>query len=184
MQKDIDPVYLFEQGLSPTFPERFWKRVFITPTHWLWDGLRRAPMNHGNIWRGVKNDRGTYAGQIYAHVASWILNVGPIPESMLVLHKCPGRHIPFCVNPEHLALGTFKENSQDTLKQKTCYFSTAPFKGEKNYAAKLTWLKVGEIRAKYATGKYSQPQLAREYLVTQSTVWQVIHNLKWRINNS
>lgn len=51
---------------------------------------------------------------IYAHRASWILCYGSIPEKLIVMHKCD---TPSCINPEHLVLGTQKDNMQDALKK-------------------------------------------------------------------
>ena len=44
----------------------------------------------------------------------WEQKHGPIPEGMLVLHKCDIRS---CVNDEHLFLGTYKDNAQDMVNK-------------------------------------------------------------------
>lgn len=38
-----------------------------------------------------------------------------IPEGMIIMHKCDN---PNCINPEHLILGTSKDNTQDMLNKK------------------------------------------------------------------
>ena len=46
-----------------------------------------------------------------AHRVAWEMhNAEPIPEGMLVLHSCDN---PGCVNPNHLRVGTHRENMND-----------------------------------------------------------------------
>lgn len=50
-----------------------------------------------------------------AHRAAWLAFRGPIPDNMCVCHSCD---IPSCVNPDHLSLGSLKENALDRERRK------------------------------------------------------------------
>jgi hypothetical protein len=49
-----------------------------------------------------------------AHRSSWIIFRGIIPAGKFVLHKCD---TPSCVNPDHLFLGSQKDNILDMYKK-------------------------------------------------------------------
>jgi group I intron endonuclease len=72
-----------------------------------------------------------------------------------------------------------KHHSEDTRKKMS--ENHADFSGENSANSKLTWIKAQEIREKYATGNYSQMQLAKEYGVQRPCIWKVIHFQSWII---
>jgi len=76
-------------------------------------------------WLWIRSLNGWGYGQITvkrshksAHRYAWELYVGPIPEGLLVLHRCDVRR---CVNPEHLYLGTDLDNARNASVRKTTF---------------------------------------------------------------
>src|SRR3990167_294843 len=85
--------------------KRFFEKVEKTNTCWIWKG-QIVPSAYGAFYIHEKNT--------YAHRASWIIHFGDIPEGLFVCHKCDN---PPCCNPEHLFLGTPKDNTHDMMKK-------------------------------------------------------------------
>ncbi len=88
---------------ASSFAKRFWGKVLRTGDCWLWVGARN-PKDYGKL--------GLYGKTLASHRVSYELSFGPIPDGLAVLHKCDN---PPCVRPDHLFLGTLKDNSQDCL---------------------------------------------------------------------
>lgn len=108
---------------------------------------------------------------VSAHRVSYILFKGIIPRNKCVLHKCNNR---VCINPEHLYLGTHKDNAVDREQAGT----TA--KGTRNGQSKLNWVKVRSIRslAKKGVRKY---QIGRLHGVSDNVVCRIVKNELWKI---
>lgn len=69
---------------------------------WLWLGATYR-MGYGFFRSGGR--------RIAAHRFSWAVHHGrPVPPGMVVMHKCD---VPSCVNPEHLNIGTQRDNLRD-----------------------------------------------------------------------
>lgn len=69
------------------------------------------------IFQGEPDRRGGFrlgGRTTEAHRVAWVLEYGPIPKGAWVLHKCD---VAGCVNPEHLYLGTPKDNAGDRTKR-------------------------------------------------------------------
>jgi hypothetical protein len=120
-----------------TLTARFWKHVEKGPGCWLWSGTLR-PDGYGVLSRGAKS-----AGLVRSHVLSWELANGkPVPPGMFVCHRCDVRH---CVNPDHLFVGSPKENQHDMMAKGR--WSPPPLlRGTRNPRAKLTVHKVKRLR--------------------------------------
>ena len=103
------------------------------------------------------------------------------PESisgLVVRHRCDN---PRCINPEHLELGTVKDNVHDCISRGRARRGVS--KGEANGCAVLTAQQVQTIREKYQ--RYSRtngtPQLAKRYGVSHQTIHQIVTYNSWEV---
>jgi hypothetical protein len=91
---------------------------------------------------------------------------------MLVCHSCDN---PICVNPEHLWLGTPKDNMVD-MSNRGRYRDQ---KGTKHNLVKLTEEDVLNIRDKVATG-YTQKSMADKYGISFQQVSRIVRKERWK----
>lgn len=96
--------------MQMTVEERFLEKVRkVTNRCWLWTGgkgKRKDGLMSGRFWMD---------GKLWmASRASWELHYGPIPDGLCVCHHCDN---PLCVRPDHLFLGTQKDNMQDASRK-------------------------------------------------------------------
>lgn len=136
-----------------------------------WTGPR-SPKGYGSIGIGTANMR--------THRASWMIaNAQEVPPGMLVLHRCDN---PPCIRPDHLFLGTPRDNMEDMHRKARHPNDRYDFsnfaRGERHGSAKLNRRAVEDIRFLAAIG-WKQRDLAKEFGVTQRAIWQVIHRKTW-----
>lgn len=116
---------------------------------WLWSGAVND-YGYGNT-KKMTIDGYTLRG---AHRVMYYLIHGRFDYSLYVCHSCDNT---FCVNPDHLFLGTTQDNSEDMrIKGRAA-------RGINRPNAKLDDSKVREIKGKYKTGKYTYRGLTQEY---------------------
>lgn len=145
--------------------ERFWDKVNVCGANecWLWKGSKAR--GYGRI---SLSDRGRGAAQ--AHRISWEIHYGSIPDGLYVCHKCDVRA---CVNPNHLFLGTPKDNQQDMVRKGRCAM------GETHPQTKFKKDDIIKIRKLYATGKFTQREIARRFEVKRPAISRILSGKRW-----
>ncbi len=146
---------------SNDIQQRFWAKVHRTPDScWLWLGAKG---------RNAGRTRGTFAinrKTLQAPRVAWELENGAIPKGLCVCHRCDN---PLCVRPDHLFLGTQRDNMYDMID-----------KGRKaKPKAKLQESDIPHILAAADVGK-TKAEIGRAFGVAGSTIGQVLAGRTWR----
>jgi hypothetical protein len=179
--------------MRQTVEQRFLKAVRKDKSGcWLWQNF---------CYRNGYGEFYMSSGKHLAHRASYTLFKGKIPDGLCVLHRCDVRN---CVNPDHLWLGTVKENQVDMAKKgrsaigdrngsrkfperlphgKDHHSFHSPEKvarGSRLPQTKLTEKEVLEIRKQWKTGVISQPVIAEAFGIAPGTVSCIVTRKIWK----
>ena len=127
-------------------------------------------------WQRTKNQDGYGRVKVFgvlksAHRVAYELYTGDIPFGLQVLHSCDN---PSCVNPEHLWLGTIKDNNVDKSTKGRARGHAMP--GTVHPSHKLTDVQVLAIYADLR----SQSKIAKEYQVSSSLVGLIKNKRRWK----
>lgn len=159
----------------PLHDEAFWARVTTVGDCWIMGGGRTG---------------GGYAsfGGTGAHRYSYEMHYGPIPVGVYVCHHCDN---PPCVRPDHLFIGTPRDNALDCSAKGRANGSARAHHGEDHGRAKLTWEQVCEIRRRYphnpgrGGGRNSvgptMEETASEFGVTSGLISQIVKGSIWQL---
>jgi hypothetical protein len=101
--------------------------------------------------------------------------LGPVPKNLYVLHHCDERS---CCNPEHLYVGTQKDNMRDMVARGRLG-NRGQKSGEGHAMSKLTQQMVDEIRIKRAQG-LSLKVLAGLYPIKEAQISRIARGLRWK----
>ncbi len=150
----------------PTLAELLWVNIRRRPTGcWEWVGSLNSD-GYGRLRAGNRDGH-----RWLAHRLAYHLLVEPIPDGLMVRHKCDN---PPCCNPSHLELGTNADNMRDRNERDRC----CRLYGEARWNASLTDDDVRTVRRMLGQG-FTQDEVAATVGTSQATVSAIKLGKRW-----
>lgn len=149
--------------------ERFWKKVTKTETCWLWNACCMNRNGYG-VFASVKE---------LAHRYSYRLAFGEIPKGMYVCHHCDN---PKCVRPDHLFLGTQRDNLHDMRRKGRDMDSVCPHlhaRGSRAAGALLNEKNVFQLRRLHLFKGCSSLRIARWVKMDPAGIVRMLKGENW-----
>lgn len=141
------------------------ERVQMVPWSgcWLWD------LSLANGYGQFIIKRGGRQSSARAHIAAYEAFVGPVPDGLILRHKCD---VPACCNPDHLEFGTFADNSRDMVERgRACCGDARP-------TSKIRAKDVRRIVADVERG-VPRPIVAARHGVSEMSISNVMTGRTW-----
>lgn len=128
-------------------------------------------------WTGATDLQGygrikSHGKSLRVHRLTYEIFVGSILDGMYILHRCDNR---ICVNPEHLVVGTQRDNIRDMYAKGRGVDNS----GENHGKAILTKDQVVEILDLLQRG-YSQKEIGQMYHVNSATINSIANGKSWK----
>ena len=147
---------------------RFEAKILKSESCWEWIGMK---FQTGYGMFSVSQKR--YGRKtISSHRVSWMIHSGmDIPKGMWICHTCDNR---ICVNPDHLYLGTPRDNNRDTVNRG---------RGNRMVGTQCSWAKVTEeqvmeiLSSPYKAG--ANKEFAERFGVSQSQISHIRSGKRW-----
>lgn len=152
----------YTSAVADGWKQRFLSRLIKQDGCWGWSGAFTTAGYCRLRSRGA---------DLLGHRLSWEHHKGTIPEGLWVLHKCDN---PGCCNPDHLFLGTPKDNVHDMISKNRKVVT----RGEQSGNAKLTVNEVVEIRNLRRSGMTTRG-IANRFGVGPSSISLIARNKRW-----
>lgn len=183
-------------GINPSKKDtsRFWEKVEVLGEDDCWEWkASKVRGGYGQFW--------IHGEQVKSHRVAWIITNGQIPLGMLACHKCDN---PGCCNPNHLFMGSHKDNAVDKVKKgraATGDKNGARIKpeklargdrngsrlhperlvrGESHASAVFDAQTVRLIRFVYGNGGYTHKMLSGIFNVRPSTIHTIVNRKTWK----
>ncbi len=127
------------------------------------------------------NKKGSHQKGITAHRLSYITFKGKIPKNKFVCHTCD---VPACCNPDHLFLGTSKDNAQDALSKNRLYLKGLTYCFPKGKTPPRSKLKpfVEDIRKRISNNDKIK-EIAKFYDVSVQSIYYIKNGQSWKEKN-
>jgi hypothetical protein len=156
---------MFKNEPTEKDKERFWKYVEKGGSCWNWTGTKDV------------NGYGVYSIKhvLYrAHRASYFFKHGSIEWDKMCCHSCDN---PSCVNPDHLFLGSPKDNTQDMMRKGRWSIKSRASK-DRHGMAKLSYSDVAAMSEARKNGSLVK-DLAFKFGIHPTTASNILNGRHW-----
>jgi hypothetical protein len=156
-----------KMNYPPDIVDKFWSKVKYPENIddcWEWSsGLFESGYGQFGISSKIKISAHRFAFQYYN---------GSIPKGYIICHRCDNKK---CCNPNHLFLGTCKDNSEDMVRK------GRSIKGEKIHTSILTECDVIEtLTSLYYGNKISYQEFNLKYSVEGRQLKNIVNRITWK----